>query len=341
MNLLPIATAAFIALGISVAIFTSGPDPSESLNVAIVGNSMFYYNDCPRVLEAISGGRISQNSTLRPSGSLNTTFLFGNKMRRIFRGGNAVKADGTYDIGAPDVPTLLLGEDYDAEGRGDGGDDDFSSSSSTPRWDFVVMNDFTRGPSDSYHKDISLQALEELYAPLLRLTGAIPVFMSTHWFRPDISEYHGVGDIYNFAEATYQGYEEYAALLDFMLLEEQTPTRIAPVGRAFVRVWEEDVDLWYRLFHTDGVHMSPIGTYLQACVLHCTLFGRAPFDPNVFPTEGIPTLFQRSRFMQTPPANGVAFNPFPTMEEARYLFGVAETVTLDGDALLYDADDDI
>eukprot|EP00536_Pseudo-nitzschia_multiseries_P014228 jgi/Psemu1/37972/gm1.37972_g len=90
---------------------------NQSISVAFVGNSFTFVNDLPRVVEAMSDGKIArQDSCLH--GSLTVTSLLqkGNGMY-IFWGdsGNSDRGDadddGFPDFGACTVPQLLLGYD--------------------------------------------------------------------------------------------------------------------------------------------------------------------------------------------------------------------------------------
>lgn len=49
---------------------------------------------------------------------------------------------------------------------------------------------------------------------------------------------------------------------------------VAPAGRAWALVRGERPDL--QLFHADGSHPSPLGTYLVACVMYATMANRSP-----------------------------------------------------------------
>lgn len=56
-------------------------------------------------------------------------------------------------------------------------------------------------------------------------------------------------DVPTFTALTYEGYKQYADLLRTYLPKSQEP-RIAPVGLAFLLVWEENYSFWERMFHT-------------------------------------------------------------------------------------------
>jgi hypothetical protein len=116
-------------------------------------------------------------------------------------------------------------------------------------------------------------------------------------------------------------------LLNLYLPESQRP-RIAPVGLAYLTVYEENYELWKTLFHSDHLHASPSGTFLQGCIIYYTVFGEMP-DRNwiIRPDEDIPALWRRARMMQhawEPP------NPFPTRETTEYLYSIAERIMKEG-----------
>jgi hypothetical protein len=104
--------------------------------------------------------------------------------------------------------------------------------------------------------------------------------------------------------------------------------RVAPVGQAYQWIHETNVALWEKLYSWDNFHPSPHGTWLQACILHCTMTKRVvPAD------ETCPMLLQQldnatwwkswSRLMQ-PPDEGPL--PLPTRQEALELLRVASIV---------------
>jgi len=134
-----------------------------------------------------------------------------------------------------------------------------------------------------------------------------------------------LGDVAEFTSLTYEGYKQYADLLERLLPESQKP-RIAPVGLAFLIVWEENYELWERLFHVDLIHPSPLGTFLEGCVLHHTLFGSMPKN-EVAVRGDMFTLWMKARRFQP---GDHRRTPFPTEEEAAYLYHVATRVVIYG-----------
>jgi hypothetical protein len=70
----PAAITAAVAFAVLLA--TGRHQPFLILSVAI-GNSMQYYNDLPRFLEAISDGHIEQNSCLHGDSNLHSNLVTG------------------------------------------------------------------------------------------------------------------------------------------------------------------------------------------------------------------------------------------------------------------------
>ena len=313
----------------------------RKLNVAFLGNSMMYKNDLPRLFERISGAY--QDSCLHPNASLYSLIEHGNGVFEIFNTTNAL-IEGTdfFDFGQCTVYQVLVNErDSSLRAKINRGHSytsesdlknpclqqpeylDYLESQPKSSWDFVVMNDNTRSPGRMETRQNILQVLNESYVPWLSFSGAVPVFLDTHAY--DGVEDDAVmiqemfGNVSYFTAVTYQGYEEYQALLASRLPKNQQP-RIAPSGIAFLTVWEENYELWTKMFNDDNKHASPYGTFVQALVIYQTIYGRMP--KNVL-QEDMSSLFSRSRQFD----DGVQF---PSLEEAEILYDVAERVTMEG-----------
>lgn len=87
-------------------------------------------------------------------------------------------------------------------------------------------------------------------------------------------------------------------------------------------MWEENYALWQRLFHVDQIHASPLGTFLQGCVVHHTLFDKMP-RPDVALRKDLSALWNEARRFQPGEHRR---SPFPTQDEAHYLYDVATRV---------------
>lgn len=187
-------------------------------------------------------------------------------------------------------------------------------------WDFVILSDHSARPAIPLKRQRSIQALNETYLPMLLEAGATPILMAMYgYWRPDINMTTlGISSVPQFTAKLYKGYQAYADAFK----NGGIRPRIAPVGLAFLAVWEENPELWYNLFGPDYFHPSPHGTYLQACVVHATIFGYLP-DPARSDVE-VSDYFARSRSMQ------LGQNPLdlPTREEALYLRWIAQRVVL-------------
>ena len=209
---------------------------------------------------------------------------------------------------------------------------DYFAQNTPESWDIVLINDNTRDPARASTRAHSEAFLEQFWVPLLQQTAATPVFLLTQAYTFNSSSDRnmtGLDDVANFTSLTYAGLKAYVELLKPHLPESQQP-RIAPVGLGYLMIYEERRDdLWPKLFHNaDHLHASPLGSFLQACIVHHTLFdGRMP-DYDFVVRKNPASLWKTARMMQhawEPP------NPFPTQEEAAYLYSVAERICVHGE----------
>lgn len=328
---------------------------------------MFYFNDFPRYLEEISQKKVTQNSCLHGGASLPSILIEGNSMYPEFKTeaaiiGQDASGNDIYDYGACTVPQLLVGWDerlhdpgyaqpineinathknlnpcredpaylqYAIDAYGGISPKHKKHGSKSAKWDFILMNDNTRNPGRAKTRAHTLQTLERFYTPWFLETGSTPVFLWTQAYSTEASvDLKGLEDVANFTSLTRVGYQAYVDLLNLHLPESQRP-RIAPVGLAYLMVYEENYSLWKTLFHSDHLHASPSGTFLQGCIVYYTLFGKMPNRKWLLDRsdDEIPLLWRRARMMQhawEPP------NPFPTKETAIYLYDVSERIMKKG-----------
>jgi hypothetical protein len=320
----------------------NGNMADRSISVAFIGNSMQYYNDLPRIMVEISEGDITQNSCYRPGTSLKTIVTHGNGMPNYWNT-SAALINGTdlYDFGACTVKQLLFGKDTHLEKlalkkfkHNPVADNpclafpkylDYLNNyyaENKPKWDFLVLSDNSRNAFRMTSREEGLHALRTIYVPLFRRSGAIPVFLDTHAYFDYTGETH---DIPTFTSVTYEGYQQYAATLEPFLPSWQKP-RIAPSGIVFLAVWEEDHGLWETLFHTDRAHASPLGTFLQACVIHYTLLGHLPLRRDVLRDDMSELWRDAHARMMTPPWQPI--NAFPSKKDAESVYNIAERVLI-------------
>jgi hypothetical protein len=307
--------------------------------VAFLGNSIQYYNDTPRFLANLGRGSIShQDSCYRGGASLLSLWEDGNGMKRKFATPNAetsrTTVDGkevvVYDVGAPTVRSLLSGRDVDDDttisggpcGGGEGGGG----------WDYVVMNDYTQGPARIAGRMAAVEVLREKYLPLIVENRAIPIIVETYAYRyPGIHDSSDLGSTREFQTRVHDGVTSYLEALrsDWGGADTDAITpRMAPVGTAFMRVHDEDREMWEGLFDPfDHFHPSPSGTFLQGCVLHWTMFGSPPPLP---PTDDdIADLWRDARVMHDV-MDGPIGPPLPNIKAAEYLWNVAREVCSPG-----------
>ncbi len=98
----------------------------------------------------------------------------------------------------------------------------------------------------------------------IRAIGARPILFET-WGHRDGSPEDGLPDFATMEAALEQGYDQVAS---------DVGAQVAPVGVAWrtARLVAPQIDLW----QPDGSHPTMAGTYLAACVIYATIFGRSP-----------------------------------------------------------------
>jgi len=244
---------------------------------------------------------ITQDSCLRGGATIRTLVRDGNGMQTKFKSPNALNSDGSHDIGAPTVEALLT---------------------ATAGWDFVVINDYTQGPARSKNCRSSIKALlEGGLAQMIQKAGATPVLVQTWAYREHVKDSEDLGDNLEFTNRLLMGIEEYAKAVAPIFDDAHQP-RVAKVGNAFHEVYMERRDIWTNLFHSDGYHPAPAGSYLLACVVYCTIFGAAPPKESSLPRNPS-NLWRYARRMQPPQEPLVHM---PTHSELQYLRSVATRV---------------
>jgi len=268
---------------------------SESaVKIAFIGNSMLFYNDQPRFFSNLAVN-VVQDSCLRGFASISSIFSDGNGMENLFNTTPAMNEDGSFDIGAPDVASLL-----------------------SERWDYVILNDYSQGPARNDSRIDAINAIQNNYAPLINKTKSIPVFMMTAAYRAPAKNSSDLGSFEEFTNLLYEGYHAYAAAMNEALGKEIAI--IAPVGEAYYTIYLENSTYWEDLYYIDNYHPSIHGSFLQGCVLHWSIFGYAPPYYNF----SLQYLWKNAR-RNYPPEDGVSLQ-FPSKENEEYLRDVAERV---------------
>jgi hypothetical protein len=259
-----------------------------SVSIAFVGNSITFVNDVPRLMEALSDYRVRQDSCLHGSQNLLSLVTKGNGMYKKWKtskayvetvnytktsnkngGSSSSVSVDMYDYGACSLPQLIFGHDENLSAKNangfyvdDGNNPCFKNSyylrylqdkfqaggSVAPKWDYVVMNDQTKYPALFLKRRTSLLALKEVYLPIFLESGARPVFIVTHGYRVNSTR---LGDIPQFTSHLWYGYQLYAKEIKDSLPSHQRPL-LVPSGLAFLTVYEENYEMWERLFYVDG-----------------------------------------------------------------------------------------
>ncbi|GKY97677.1 hypothetical protein MPSEU_000725900 [Mayamaea pseudoterrestris] len=362
------ATSAILLLALIAACSLPGTT-RPYYHIAFIGNSMQYYNDLPRFMEALSDYHLTQDSCLHGDATLQSILLTGNGMYQIWKDSGSARVyndDATiHDFGACTVPQLLFGYDQDLQDRVDSNNynqqqqqddqlqqqlnDDFATFNdfknpcvmdenyyywlqqnrfnvtAPPHYDFVVINDNTRSPARTETRQASLQVLAETYVPMLLQTTSTPILICTYGYNSPYRDMGGLSTVPEFTSYTYQGYLEYTQLLANSLPRWQKPL-ISPVCLAFLIVHEDNYGLWKELFGVDKVHASPMGTYLQGLCIYATMYGALP-PQSIAIRPDMSYLFLNVRRFQP----GIhRRSPFPTQEQASYLYHVADRACVHG-----------
>jgi hypothetical protein len=287
------------------------------MSIAFLGNSILYFNDCPRLVEQMLQScydTVVQDSCLRGGATLPSLFRQGNGMQRTFATPAARQSDGTYDIGASSVEDLL----------------------SKSHWDVVVLHDHTQAPARRESREETLTSLEQEYLPLLRkqqqqqeeeekeeeddddkiITSPLIILLQTAAYRyPNIQGSDDLGNFLQFTDKVVRGYQEYAHCLQ----TRGCTTKIAPVGLAVKELYDTSA-LFHKLFSLDHFHFSPHGTWLEACVVYCTITNQSP---PVFQEQWFDRVRYRVKATDDMGSEDEWALPLPTKDEAEELRQVA------------------
>ena len=194
-------------------------------------------------------------------------------------------------------------------------------------WDYIIIVEQTKRMAFKEARNETVNFLMNRYGPLIQSSGAIPVLVDTHAFWSSKSNMTGLTDIPTFAALIAQGVTDFSAALSSVLPAYQAPL-VAPIGLAYLTIWEEDFSFWQKLFLDDGIHSSVYGSYLFACVLFATLFDQLPTHNNN--NDGSSSEYDNIASLFTDARKIVGQASYPTVEEAEYLRNVARRVTLRG-----------
>ncbi|MBX3173665.1 MAG: hypothetical protein KF709_04595 [Gemmatimonadaceae bacterium] len=132
------------------------------------------------------------------------------------------------------------------------------------RWKWVVLQ---QGTSALPESQANLEYYTRIFGPAIREAGADPVLYQ----------------IWPFASRRF---DADAALTSYWNAAFAVQGILAPAGDAFTAALESDPPI--NVYHDDGLHASPLGTYLAAAVIYARLAGVSPESlPATFPSGSV------------------------------------------------------
>jgi hypothetical protein len=151
------------------------------------------------------------------------------------------------------------------------------------KWDYVILQDQSQWPAiEQYRTERMVPAARRIVGQI-EAAGARPIFFLTWahrqgWPRMGLADYDAMQDRIN------QGY---------LAISREMGAPVAPVGFAWQMAVRQNPPS--ALWQADGIHPSPDGTYLAACVFYATTFRESP--EGLHHSPGIPR--ERAVALQT------------------------------------------
>jgi hypothetical protein len=161
------------------------------------------------------------------------------------------------------------------------------------RWNFVILQEQSQLPAIEQLRSSQTDPAARLLVRAVRAAGASPMFFVTWAHRAGWPE-NGL--------PTYESMQRQIDL-GYLAIARQLGAPVAPVGPAWLAVnrGRPAVDLW----QADGIHPSPAGTYLAACVFYAAIFHESPL--GAADAEGLSG--DTSRALQSAGADAVLADP--------------------------------
>ena len=161
------------------------------------------------------------------------------------------------------------------------------------RWKFVVLQEQSKIPALAEQHSQQMVPAVRLLDDKIAETGAEPVLFMTWAGRDGLPG---------------AGFEDYAAMqagieVGYLEVAGEIGAMVAPAGVAWQSALEGDPQL--QLWQRDGIHPSPEGTYLAACVFYATLLGQSPEGASYL--AGLPE--ETARYLQAVAAETVLGDP--------------------------------
>ena len=132
------------------------------------------------------------------------------------------------------------------------------------RWTFVALQEQSQLPAIATLRRSQMDPAARSLAGLVRAGGASPIFFVT-WA-------HRAG----WPENGLPTYESMQRQIDagYLAIARELGTPVSPVGPAWLAITQRHAEL--ELWQADGVHPTPAGTYLAACVFYAAIFHQTP-----------------------------------------------------------------
>ena len=169
------AAVAIIVVLAGLAFVLPGVPERPPANIAFIGNSITFFNDLPRFMQALSNDRIHQNSCLHGGLSFLSLLQKGNGMYEKWDTENARIPDvdislygdeEIYDFGICSVPMLLFGRDDNLGSLSDDNDDNDDSTDDDGYYtddDDGAFYYFQDGKNPCFQDDYYMQYLTDTY----------------------------------------------------------------------------------------------------------------------------------------------------------------------------------
>ncbi len=146
-------------------------------------------------------------------------------------------------------------------------------------WDIVILQENEAVLLDpESRKNYSLPMIEK-YKEIVDQMGGVILLYSSIGFREglvDFEEFNYLDDYQSSQNAVDMAYFE---------IGNEFNLPLAPVGAVWRQVY--DTEPGFDLWQLDGVHVSPEGAYLAACVFYAAIYDQSPLDLPVSDEFGI------------------------------------------------------
>jgi hypothetical protein len=146
-------------------------------------------------------------------------------------------------------------------------------------WDIVILQEtevILLNPES--RQNISIPMIEKYIDIVDEMDGVILLYSSIG-FREGLLDYEEFNHL--------EDYESTQDAVDMAYIEigDEINLPIAPVGEVWRQVYDTEpaFDLW----QADGIHVSPEGAYLAACVFYTSIYNQSPLDLPVSDEFGI------------------------------------------------------